>query len=111
MTYKKIVERMIEMSVCRWVANLLVEYDIDYKYITPEISNIEKEGNLHYQWEVEVKIALPDYRKVTVIAGGTVDDIVGICNSVIWNYDKKKILWMGAESTRKKLGIMEFKIA
>ena len=112
MTYKAIVERMIEIEATRFVEKTLEENNVPFSFAEAWETKMEndKEADTIY-WDVEVKIYTDLPFPTRVIVGGTADSHCLICKSVIWNSDKSKILWMSVESTRNELGITEFKIA
>lgn len=112
MTYKAIVERMIEIEASRFVEKTLEENNIPYSFVESWETKMEndKKADTIY-WDVVVKIYDKSPFPTKVIVGGTADSHCLICKSVIWDSTKSKILWMSVESTRKELGITEFKIA
>lgn len=107
MTYKKIVEMLVEDKAKSWLEKVLGDNLVDYDYIFVEGSTLEnwKEPDT-ILWETVLTVKTDGIRR-GVIIGGTVDDITGICPSVIWNA-KKDILWMAVEKTREDLGIERF---
>lgn len=110
-TYKSIVECMVEESAIAWVKEILDKEKIGHTFVDACHVAFEHDNNCgHYMWEVNVSIVQPGpgYRHKYIVVGGTVDDIVGICNSCIWDAEKKKILWMNVEKTRESLGITRF---
>lgn len=111
MTYKAIVERMVEIKASGFVEKTLFNHGIDFLYTTPLETTMEndKEEDTIF-WEVKVGIRSRT-SSATVIVGGTADSHCFICPSVIWDENKKNILWLAVEQTRKELGITEFKIA
>lgn len=113
MTYKAIVERMIEIEATKFVEKTLQNSNIDYSFAEAWETNMEndKQADTIF-WEVEVKIYDRKHLIPTrVIVGGTADSHCLICSSVIWDSNKKNILWMAVKETREELGIKEFKIA
>lgn len=110
MTYKAIVRNMIRHESEKWVQKLLAEYNIEHKFTTVGCIEMEndKEKDVIY-WTTGIGVWVPG-GYVTLEVGGTADDILGICKSVIWD-EKHNIIWMGAKETREQLGITEFKIA
>lgn len=111
MTYKAIVERMVERKAETWVRDLLNESGFNYDWTGAEIAPMENE-KWHFSWTVNVDITSrkDGYSHRYVVVGGTVDDLVGICCSCIWD-ENHNIIWMAVPETRKALGIKEFKIA
>lgn len=109
MTYKKIVEGMVRRDSIDWVEELLNEHDIKFKWVWDCGVNFEQEKELVY-YDILCEVIMSDYYKVYVMVGGTIDDS-GIAHSVVWDADKKNIIWMEAKETREFLGISEFKIA
>ena len=113
MTYKAIVKELIRNDAKAWVEKLLKENGIAFRYTHSETTELEhdKESN-SILWTAKIEIKMEGQATLlTVYAGGTADDLLGICHSVIWNSDKKKILWMSSYDTRKSLGIKAFQIA
>lgn len=112
MTYKAIVKEMIRMSATEWIGKLLAENGIKYHYTVSDVTEMEndkKTDTIYWNVRIEIHDERWSYKEVNV--GGTADDMVGICNSCIWDADKKNIIWMSVESTREDLGIKEFKVA
>ena len=111
MTYKAIVKSLISEEAERFVERALEKNEIAYSFtfIVETTMENDKEKDTIF-WETEIEIILED-RKIAVVAGGTADDLTGICASCIWSAGKKKLLWMASRSTREQLGISEFKIA
>ena len=113
MTYKAIVKELIRNDAKAWVEKLLNENGIAFRYTLSETSELkhDKESNT-ILWTAKIEIKMEGQRDLlTVYAGGTADDFLGICHSVLWNKDMKKILWMANYDTRKSLGIKTFQIA
>lgn len=113
MTYKKIVEGMVERESKQWVEELLKENGIE-GYIFSEGVKLENEKEHdQFSWEVELRVYVEGEGK-TLIVGGVADDI-GIYKSVIWLAEPwrswRDIIWMAVKDTRDCLGITEFKIA
>lgn len=118
MTYKAIVKDLLEKDSKQWVKKLLVENglmdeDEERGWIcSAECENMTNEGQ-HISYEVKVVIVwkegLPIHTDLRV--GGTIDDMVGLCHSVIWNDDKSDIIWMATKTARLALGITEFKLS
>lgn len=102
MTYKKLVAHLVERKAWKW-AETVTKCSV----ITSEVSDLHIESDTIY-WEVSVEVRDNNSIYRTIRVGGTACDICGICESVIWNADKKEILWMSVEETRKQLGITEF---
>lgn len=113
MTYKAIVKEMVRTEACKWVESLLKENDIEFRYVCANTEDVNLENDKkadQVYWDVKVEIWRSSW-DITLIVGGTVDDMCGICKSVIWDRSQRNILWMSVEETRKQLGIGEFKIA
>ena len=115
MTYKAIVKEMIRREAERWVCSIMDENNISYKWTSSEISDIKMDKDYNsFLWEVKVDVCgIPGQRvySLPLYIGGSVDDMIGICCSVIWSMDKRKIIWMASEETRKDLNITEFKLS
>lgn len=112
MTYKAIVERMVEIEAKKFVEKTLKENGIEYKFTDTWNTTMENDKKADtIFWDVEVKIYTGDVLPTKVVVGGTADSHCMICTSVIWDSRKRDILWMSVESTRNDLGIKEFKIA
>ena len=115
MTYKAIVKEMIRREAERWICSLLDENNISYKWTSSEITDIKADKDFNgFLWEAKVDVCgIPGQRVycIPLYVGGSVDDMIGICPSVIWSADKKTIIWMSSEKTRENLGITEFRIS
>jgi len=115
MTYKAIVKEMIRREAERWVCSIMDENNISYKWTSSEITDIEMDKDSNgFLWEAKVIVCgIPGQRvySLPLFVGGSVDDMIGICCSVIWSSDKKTIIWMASEETRKDLNITEFRIS
>lgn len=109
MTYKTIVANMVREDSRNWLKKLLGDNNIEYKWVDTDNPDLQKEGNDNILYSCEIRVYREKYRPQTVTIGGTVDDILGICHSVIWN-EKHDIIWMSREETRKSLGIDKFEI-
>lgn len=115
MTYKAIVKELVRQKAIRWIYDLLEEHEISHRYTFAKVvdMHIDKDSD-GILWEVKVDVygapgcGLIGY--TTVYAGGSADELIGICPSVIWSSDKKTIIWMASEQTRKDLNITEFRI-
>lgn len=107
MTYKKIVEYMVEDKARQWIEKVLNENSITAEYITVEGSTLENDKERDTVFWETVLTARIDGIRWKYIIGGTVDDFSGLCASVIWNI-KKDILWMSVKKTREDLGITKF---
>lgn len=111
MTYKKIVERMVEEEARRFVENALDVNGYDNAFVFVDSVDFEhsKASDLFY-FTVCVDVRFKyDIAPHHIEVGGTVDDSCGICASVIWN-KKHDALWMSVPETRKTLGIETFDI-
>ena len=110
MTYKKVLQSLIEREASKWLEEVLVEQGYKVKfcfYDTVESENCKEYDSI--LWEVKCDVMFegrPCYNHY--IVGGSADDLLGICCSVIWDEDKSNILWMANEETRKDLGIIAF---
>lgn len=112
MTYKQVVSGFLRRDSQNWVEKLLDNSGIKYKFAEAAEPELEKHDDPKYfgfYYTVPVKIYTNWYIFETVLVGGTVSDS-GIYHSVVWN-EMKEILWMSVESTRKDLGIEEFKLS
>lgn len=113
MTYKKALAHLIEEAAQNWLGKILEENKPTIgKTYTFQDGNVEfeMEKDVIY-WTVKFEIRKEkSYVPYHVAVGGTVDDLVGLCCSVIWASDKRKILWMNVPSTRESLGIKEFQL-
>lgn len=108
MTYKAIVTALVEKSAREWVEKLLSEAGyVDYHVFADDtdLTNDPKADTM--LWTVKVWARIGQARQNFEV-GGTADDICGICNSVIWDDGRHKILWMGTTSAREQLGITGF---
>ena len=108
MTYKKLAIELIRREADKWLEEVLKENGVCYHWVHTSDPTIEdcKEKDMFY-WDCRANVVLsdsPKYETVRVIIGGTADDLVGVCSSVLWNEDKK-ILWMSVAKTREQLGI------
>lgn len=114
MTYKAIVKEMIRREAERWVCSIMDENNISYKWTSSETTDIEADKDSNgFLWEAKVDVyGRPGCGNgyIRMLVGGSVDDMIGICCSVIWSADKKTIIWMASEETRKDLGITEFRL-
>ena len=114
MTYKAIVKEMVRREAERWIRTLLDENNILYKWTSSEITDIKADKDSNgFLWEVKVDVCgIPGRNYVnTIYVGGSVDDVIGICCSVIWSADRKTIIWMASEETREDLNIKKFRIS
>lgn len=112
MTYKAIVERMVEIEATKFVEKTLELNNIKYNFAEAwetKMENDKKADTIF--WEVLVKIYDGTYFPKKVLVGGTADSHCMICSSVIWDETKKNILWMATREARNDLGITEMKIA
>lgn len=112
MTYKQVVSGFLRRDSQNWVEELLDNSGIKYIFTEAAEPELEKHDNpkvFGFYYTVPVKIYTGNYIGKAVLVGGTVSDS-GIYHSVVWN-EMKEILWMSVESTRKDLGIEEFKLS
>lgn len=111
MTYKSIVEYLIREDAEAWVEELLKQNNIKFRFLSGGDFSIEKDDNdTGFTYEVGVDFKKGDSPAyTTVIVGGAVDDMVGICHSCIWSEDRK-LIWLEVETSRKALGIERFEI-
>lgn len=111
MTYKKIVQRLAEDEARAFLENALNENNIPYQWVFLEDSSLEmdKDAGVVY-WEARFSIILKDHAGTIVTVGGTADDLVGVCASVIWKGDRQNIVWMAVKKTRESLGIKEMSL-
>ena len=115
MTYQAIVKELVREKAIKWIYDLLKENGYTYKYVLSETVNIEKcKDSDCFLWDFFADIyGIPGCGRlgyIRVRVGGSVDDLLGICCSVIWSADKS-IIWMSSEETRKDLNITEFRIS
>lgn len=104
MTYKKVVEHLIEANARKWLEEILNENGIEYDYTMTMGSTLENDKDTDtIYWETVFTVRVNGIRK-SVIVGGTADDLCGICTSVLWDKGKN-ILWMSVKKTREVLGI------
>lgn len=113
MTYKKIVQSMVEDKARFFVSHAL-EYN-DYKedeffLFTRDVNFEHDKESDTILWDVDIDIHIrKDPLTYRVRVGGTVDDMCGVCYSVIWNRKQfHEIMWMSASRTREELGIDKF---
>ena len=109
MTYKKILESMIRTESMNWIESLLADSSIQYRFVSGDDAVIERDDDGSFVWSCRVKVYTEDYCQYTVEAGGTVDDMLGICKSVVWD-ENHMIVWMARQGTREALGIEQFKL-
>lgn len=112
MTYKKVVEAVIENESREWVKKIFSENEIDCDYISVDGSTLEnskKDDCIYFETVVTVRVG--GFRK-KVIVGGTAEDICGVSTSVLWNEKKdiQKPLWFETERTRKAMGIEKLEL-
>lgn len=115
MTYKKIVYKMLEDDSREWIKQLMKSVTDERIFTSAEVVEME-DDKVDFLYTVKVTVygdcfGLIGHKDVYV--GGTVGDLFGICHSVIWDnlpMTSNNTLWMECESTRKMLGITEFKI-
>ena len=113
MTYKKIVAAMIESDARTWIENILegTDYENALVFNTDPVKFEYNKEHDHFFWTVKFNISpRRGYMIYSVIAGGTVDDLCGICCSVLWAEDGREIIWMNQPDTRKALGIDCFRL-
>lgn len=101
MTFKKIVEALIEQEVYNELRKLTDSQD--YVYIDTYPPTFEHEKDM-FMWECCVNINHKSF-----VVGGTVDPMCGICVSCMRD-ENHKYVWFWVEETRRSLGITEFKI-
>ena len=111
MTYKKVLQSLIEREASKWLEEVLVEQGYKVKFcfgVETESENCKEYDSI--LWEVKCDVMFegrPCYDHY--IVGGSACDLTGICCSVIWDMEKhRNILWMANEETRKDLGIIAF---
>ena len=110
MTYKAIVKELIRTEAETWVEKLLKDNNIEYKYTSSTVIEMENDKKYdHILWQAAIDITFNNRHK-KVVVGGTADDVLGICKSVVWD-GGLNIIWMSRKETRDQLGITEFKIA
>lgn len=111
MTYKKIVEGMVESSARKWVEDLLEKSGFDAFLFGAKVEvKKDPEASFWMLWTVELDVhdrnSIMTYH---ISVGGTVDES-GVSNSVIWD-SKNKTIWFNNKETRETFGINEFKVA
>ena len=108
MTYKAIVTALVEKSAREWVEKLLLEAGyVDCRVFADntDITNDPKADMM--LWNVKVFVWIGQARQEFEV-GGTVDDLCGICNSVIWDNGRHRVLWLEDAQTRERFGITGF---
>lgn len=112
MTYKKIVKSMVQQNAVNWFEKLMSENGFEcFVFVNDVEFENDKEKDTIF-WTVKVDVYFKSdvgVRKYYEI-GGTVDDLCGICCSVIWD-NNHEIIWMSVKESREALGIKELKIA
>ena len=107
MTYKKIVERLVEDKARAFMEKALADNGIEAEYVIVDGSTLENDRKRDTVfWETVLTARINNIRRKYIV-GGTADDLCGICASVIWN-GKHDILWMSVKQTREELGITTF---
>lgn len=109
MTYKKCLEHLITVKSRKWIESLLAESSIQYRFVSCDDAVIEKDDDGSFLWTCRVHVHTGEYGHEVVDVGGTVDDLVGICKSVVWDVNHM-IVWMSSKGTREALGIEQFKL-
>lgn len=101
MTYKSIVENLITEDAEKFLQEALNKSAIEFKYTTPEKVTMDrnKEDDTIY-WEATFTVKKDFLDWTPVIVGGTCDDIIGICSSVIWD-ESYHPLWFSQKSSRE----------
>jgi hypothetical protein len=111
MTYKKIVEGMVESSARKWVEELLEKSGFDAFLFGANVE-VKKDPDAPFWMLWTVELDVHDRNSIMtyhISVGGTVDES-GVCNSVIWN-SKGHNIWFNNADTREAFGINEFKVA
>lgn len=111
MTYKKIVANMVEADAIKWAEKVIRENGYGEVFVWSDGVELEhdKEGDM-FLWTVSLTVSFHnDIISRHVDVSGTVDDVCGICHSVIWSKNHN-ILWMNVPQTRETLGITKFDI-
>lgn len=107
MTYKKIVEMLIEEKARKFMDKVLEENRIEAEYVCVDGSTLENDKKRDtIFWETVLTVRINNIRRKYIV-GGTADDLCGICASVVWN-GKHDILWLSVKETREELGITTF---
>lgn len=114
MTYKKIVKNLIREEADKLVREALKESGIEYRYTTAFDEDVKMENDKDTDqifWDAIVRVTTQEWREATYKVGGTADDCVGICASVIWDaHEDYKALWYAVKSTREFFDIKALKI-
>lgn len=114
MTYKGIIEMMIERESINWVEDLLKKNGFENYCTIGNGVEITKDKRVDYfLFDAKIKVfglEIGVNNEKQLIIGGTVDDTIGICTSVIWNADKSKVIWTSASDTRDLFKITDFEI-
>lgn len=111
MTYKAIVKNMIAEAADAWVRDLMKEAGIRFDWTSTEVAKLEDEKHsILWTAYVDVVDRADGYTHRFAEVGGTVDDMIGICCSVIFD-EKHNPIWFAVPDTRKAFGIEEFKLA
>ena len=112
MTFKAIVKDIVGRKAEKFVYDAFKENGFNVFFCGVEGTTFEHDKEMNtFMFESKIDIHFNDRRyAVTVIVGGTADDCTGICTSVIWTADKKRVLWMNSESARKQLEIEKIEI-
>ena len=110
-TYKRIVKMLVEQEANAWLKKVLKENKVEYLFLSTSDPTMEIDKEIDsYLWEMKAEVYMDRYLKHEVIVGGTVDDLCGVCCSVIWNNGKKDTIWMAVPKIREALEIKEFKL-
>lgn len=102
MTYKGFVRQAI-ISDCEKSVRKFLNRDSYIEY--SEITELDM-NKMIYTVKIEVH-EVGSWINRTYYIGGAFDDYANLYASVIWDKDKKNILWMFDKNTREKLNIPE----
>ena len=107
MTYKKCLEHLITVKSRKWIESLLAESSIQHRFVSCDDAVIERDDDGSFVWSCRVHVHTGEYGHEVVNVGGTVDDLIGICKSVVWDVNNM-IVWASSKGTREALGIDHF---
>ncbi len=108
MTFKSVVNHLVQDKAFTAFKKLMDESGIEYWYISPEDVEFEKYKNIHYYWSMNAEVQFNRNHSCVYKIGGTVDDLIGICVSCI--HKNNELVWLFNPESREKLGIKKFEI-
>lgn len=109
MTYKRLAIELVRRSAITWLEETLEQNNIEYQLIVADDPIMVNDKKDVFYFDCNMRIIFPTNKHINVIVGGTADDMLGVCNSVLWD-ENKKVLWMSVAETRKQLGITELNL-